>query len=190
MLLYSNFMKSIEERIMEKVIVSESGCWIFTGGKNKAGYGNIFVKRIGKRNMLTMPHRAMYRIYKGDIPEGCHICHVCDNPSCVNPDHLFAGTQKDNIKDMYDKNRFSQGKTHSERIKSGWTEEVRKKQSEFMFKRTAIEKKAKITIAGVPEDWKFCPTCNRWLSRDSFHLNKARYDGIHNRCRECRSTKH
>ncbi len=56
-----------------------------------------------------MAHRASYQVYKGDIPDGLVIMHSCDNPSCVNPDHLTAGTQKQNIHDMMKKGRHAKG---------------------------------------------------------------------------------
>lgn len=78
-------------------------CWIWTGCKNKAGYGRMFLRSIKTRSITT--HRFSYLISKGVIPEGMLVCHRCDNPSCVNPNHLFLGTHRDNVRDCMEKGR-------------------------------------------------------------------------------------
>lgn len=75
-------------------------CWEWTGAKNNKGYGCLAVNK-----QKWLAHRLSYTITKGQIPAGQIICHTCDNPHCVNPQHLFAGTHTDNIKDMLTKNR-------------------------------------------------------------------------------------
>ena len=79
--------------------VTESGCWIWTGACN-GKYGLIW-----KPPGFTMAHRIAYELYKGQIPAGMYVCHLCDVPLCVNPDHLFLGTQIDNMRDMIRKGR-------------------------------------------------------------------------------------
>lgn len=78
---------------------SSSGCWEWLAVKNQDGYGRV--KRFGK---LESAHRVSYELYKGALGENS-VLHKCDNPSCVNPDHLFLGTQKDNVDDMIKKGR-------------------------------------------------------------------------------------
>jgi len=96
--------KSIVERFEQKYIpVPESGCWLWTEGLFKGGYGNIHTT--GKS--CTQAHRISWQIYKGPIPKGLHVLHKCDVPSCVNPDHLFLGTHLDNMKDKVKKGRQS-----------------------------------------------------------------------------------
>lgn len=77
-------------------------CWEWKGGKYTFGHGCLRVN--GK---MTGSHRFSYEIHKGKIPEGMFVCHKCDNPSCVNPEHLFLGTIQDNNRD-----RKNKGRTH------------------------------------------------------------------------------
>jgi hypothetical protein len=76
-------------------------CWVWTANTNNKGYGTIYLSY----NRKLLAHRLSYEIEHGEIPSGLNICHKCDNPLCVNPDHLFAGTQKDNIHDCIAKGR-------------------------------------------------------------------------------------
>lgn len=85
---------------------SENGCWVFKGRKNKEGYGAICINKKGNQKYLRA-HRLIYEHYFGPIPKGMLICHDCDNPPCVNPDHLFIGTNKDNMYDKVEKGRAS-----------------------------------------------------------------------------------
>jgi hypothetical protein len=77
-------------------------CWSWKGGTTISGYGRMQPDR---KSLLA--HRVSWMIYKGEIPPSLNVLHKCDNPRCSNPDHLFLGTQSDNVKDMISKNRSS-----------------------------------------------------------------------------------
>lgn len=77
----------------------KNGCWEWQGMK-KSGYGYFSINR---KDLAV--HRIMYEKHKGKIPKGINVCHFCDNPLCCNPDHLWIGSQSDNIKDMISKKR-------------------------------------------------------------------------------------
>ena len=93
---------TVQERFEAKVIRTD-GCWEWTAGKFSTGYGAF--KLSGR---LQKAHRIAYELYVGKIPDGLCVCHRCDNPGCVRPDHLFLGTHADNARDKIDKGRGNQ----------------------------------------------------------------------------------
>lgn len=96
---------TIEEYLDKRIDKSvDTGCWDWTGHKDKAEYGvicNPWRKQFGTQ----FAHRVSYIVSKGQIEEGMLICHHCDNPSCVNPDHIYEGTAQDNVNDRTIRNR-------------------------------------------------------------------------------------
>jgi hypothetical protein len=89
---YNWDMKTTEERFFEKVNKTDT-CWLWTGSNNGVGYGEIRIN-----NKKVYAHRWSYEHFKGKIPEGMHIDHLCRTPSCVNPDHLEIVTPKENVR--------------------------------------------------------------------------------------------
>jgi hypothetical protein len=100
--------KPIEKRIE---IIPWSGCWIWMGWLDENGYGNLKNPNNGKR---LRAHRWSYELHHGQIPTGKIICHTCDIPSCVNPNHLYAGTVLENNLDRKRRNRGGQLKISGE----------------------------------------------------------------------------
>ena len=103
---------SIQERLEAKRrIDAATGCWLWTGAVFAAGYGLVHMP--GRKGKTRGTHRVAWEIYRGPIPDGLFVLRRCDTPACFNPDHLFIGTQKDNIRDMHEKGRSNgQRKTH------------------------------------------------------------------------------
>ena len=96
-------------RFWSKVNIKESNdCWEWQAGKHRQGYGVFKFD-----NKIQLAHRISWLLAHTEIPQGMVVMHKCDNPGCVNPDHLCLGTQKDNIHDMRTKGRGNnQKKTH------------------------------------------------------------------------------
>ena len=98
----SNKGLTAEERFAKSVRKTDS-CWIWTASRDKNGYG-IFRGMIGQ-TAFTRAHRFSYALHTGDMLVGMQALHTCDNPSCVNPNHLFSGTGADNMRDKVQKGR-------------------------------------------------------------------------------------
>lgn len=95
------YKSSLAYRLGKAIIVNkQTGCWEWQQSKNHDGYGTITVN--GKTKLA---HRISYEIVIGNIPPNKLICHDCDNPACINPEHLFVGMQFDNMQDCAKKNR-------------------------------------------------------------------------------------
>lgn len=97
----SNFWRCVEKL--------ENGCWIWTGFRHpRRGHG-MLCRSSNNISKTYYAHRFLWESLNGRIPEGMCLCHKCDNPPCVNPDHLFLGTRADNNKDMVNKGRQVKG---------------------------------------------------------------------------------
>lgn len=104
-------MKTIEQRFWSKVNKDgptaphmDTPCWLWTASKRNKGYG-AFAYTLDGVMVQDRAHRYSYQLHIGTIPPGLFVLHRCDTPACVNPDHLFLGTNQDNVTDMYSKGR-------------------------------------------------------------------------------------
>lgn len=102
----STRVTSIFDRLERFQIKSEYGCWSWSGSKDGKGYGAIS-NRNGSGFSPEKAHRVSYEKEFGEIPDDINICHKCDNPECTNPEHLFKGTQRDNMQDCSSKGRLN-----------------------------------------------------------------------------------
>lgn len=97
--------RSLSERLRKFVTPGKANeCWEFDGSRHDFGYGLMRIE--GK---MVGAHRIAYTVGKGPIPQGKYVLHKCDNPPCCNPDHLYAGTQLNNVRDRNVRNRTAKG---------------------------------------------------------------------------------
>lgn len=93
--------KTLKERLLERIVVKKSNCWEWQGSTDSCGYGRM---KVYQKNHGT--HRLSAHVFFNfNLDSKFHVLHVCDNPPCINPDHLYIGTHEDNMKDMSKKGR-------------------------------------------------------------------------------------
>jgi hypothetical protein len=102
--IYKPLLARLEEHVSPE---PNTGCWFWMGAVNTYGYPHSYMG--GKCYMM---HRVSYEAHKGPIPKGLLACHHCDTPLCINPDHIFIGTEADNSADCARKGRASRGEKH------------------------------------------------------------------------------
>lgn len=164
------------DRLLRKVTKNESGCWIWNGTKNGSGYGTIGAG--SRTDGKAFVHRVSYEHFIGEIPEGLFVCHKCDVKLCVNPEHLFSGTQTDNIADARSKGRLLSGKRWLDvgRVLCKGEDHGRSKLTElealeiiYLFKNTGLNK------AQIARRFEVCrATVRNIVNRKNWkHLNHA-----------------
>ena len=126
---HSRVIKDFKEYILNNITINSDGCWIWQKSKTKAGYGIT-----AHHQQRVYVHRLSYKIFKGEITKP-NVCHTCDNPSCVNPDHLFLGSQLENMHDCFKKNRIDATGLSNEEVT-----EIRRLKNEGQTQRTISKK--------------------------------------------------
>lgn len=139
----------IMKRLMSHVQKVEGGCWIWTGARKSKGYGSM---RIGpkSRSRTVAVHRLMWAETHGPIPVGFCVLHHCDNPPCINPDHLWLGTNSDNILDKMRKGRTPNGELHwRARLKKEAARDIRSRFRALLIELSGKHGVSVETVRGV-----------------------------------------
>jgi YHS domain-containing protein len=121
-------------------------CWLWTAATDGKGYGRF-------DNMAA--HRFAYELYIGPIPDKLFVCHKCDNPPCVNPDHLFLGTQKDNMLDCSRKGRTSSG---AYKLNRDQVEQIRERYKPGIVTQAQLGQEFGVSKAAISA----ITRCTRW----------------------------
>lgn len=159
-------MKDLKQHLLSKGIISEKGCWLWQGatasapGKPKYGRMTIDGHPIGI-------HRLAYELWVGVIPPGLNVCHKCDVTLCFNPEHLFVGTQGDNVRDAAQKGRLRtpvfQGSQHGRaKLMENRILEIRKLYDEGLtsvsdLARMFLVTRTQIRRIGLRQQWTHIP---------------------------------
>jgi RNase P subunit RPR2 len=178
-------MSTLAKRLHLRLRRTANGCLVWIGALNSQGYGNIYTHTENGKTKTISTHRAAWMLANGPIPEGMDVLHECDNPPCCDENHLFLGTQADNMEDKRLKGRAKPGPVSR---KEWWTSEQKANHSEIARARNLAARRQKAIDAGYPPDYKHCPTCNRWLATSMFNANRARFDGLSSLCKACKHT--
>lgn len=131
--------------------VTESGCWEWNGFRSK-GYGliNSGIRTARGHHIPLVASRASWIIFRGEIPEDMVICHKCDNPPCVNPDHLFLGTKHDNNRDMAEKKRTLNGERRPQsKLTDVEIDQIRQEYSTGQFSQRELGEKYGVSQSAV-----------------------------------------
>lgn len=125
----------------------ETGCWNWTGYRDKYGYGRMSVT-----GLSSLAHRVSFTLHVGEIPEGMFVCHHCDNPACINPEHLFLGTPSDNSRDMCEKGRSAKWEKHG-RVKLA-TPQVEAIRKSYRPRVTTLQMLSNKYHVGITQVWR------------------------------------
>ena len=122
-------------------------CWNWSGGTNKGGYGLFSIK-----HKMFLVHRISFKLFIGEIPEKMQVNHTCDNTLCINPKHLWLGTQKDNMDDKKKKGRaiYAQGEdVNTAKLKVFEVRKIRDLYSTNKFTYLELSKKFSVSESNI-----------------------------------------
>jgi hypothetical protein len=152
------------------VVLDETSCWDWNAARDKDGYG-----KIGAHRVTFKSHRLSWEYQNGPIPEGLCVCHKCDNPSCVRPDHLFTETAQKNNLDKELKNRQTRGTKNGMHI---LTEEdvrsIRKMYSTGQHSQITLSEMYGVTQSCISK----IVRNKRWLHVDNELVGKRKEEGL------------
>ena len=134
----------VVDRFLKHVNKTET-CWLWTGGKDKDGYGLIRIK--GK---LIRAHRASWELFCGPIPDGLDALHKCDNPPCVNTDHLYLGTNMQNVQDRVDRKRGADGVKHpNAHFTKEQIQDIRRRYHPYRYPASKLAAQFGVSVASI-----------------------------------------
>jgi hypothetical protein len=146
--------KSLRDRLYDKFLIHPgTRCWIWTGSRRMSGYGELRIRRRYKNPMLAT--RLSWELHYGTIPHGLCVLHECDNPACINPEHLFLGTVADNNHDKTRKGRQARGARLIARCRIG-----RERSPNFLKEVDVIFIRAHPELSGVALAARFGVDCS------------------------------
>lgn len=133
------------DRFWDKVEIGGPGeCWLWTAAKNRDGYGSFGT---GEGTKTTLAHRWSWQESVGEIPDGMYVLHTCDEPSCVRPDHLFLGTQADNVADCARKGRRNQSR--DKKLNAAKRETIREMYATGQFSLSELGRRFGVTYQTI-----------------------------------------
>ena len=169
--------RSLEDRFFDRVIPEpNSGCWLWEGSQIRGGYGVISLG--GRDGANISAHRASMIIHGHVLPHGSIVLHKCDNPPCVNPDHLTIGTQSDNMRDMVAKGREYSRDLRSLRMKGKAQNRIAKIGSDhwnFGNRQSTCKHGHEMTSENIiigSDGARRCKLCNRASALARYHRTK------------------
>lgn len=154
-------MKPIADRLWAKTNkLGPDECWEWQGWRHPKGHGQI--GRGTRQDGLAYTHIVAWEVTNGPVPNGSYVCHRCDNPPCVNPNHLFLGTPADNTHDMIKKRRHSYGEKHARKLSERDVIEVRRLLTKGMTQQ-AVANRFSVSRSLIGQIGQF----HRWALTDS-----------------------